>query len=166
MADPGWYPDPMGLWDERWWNGNTWDEAVRTGTHQDTEPLRAVEDLIRTPPDDGVIWQGTRGVDMIGHEEYVLTGVFLRMYSRLDRPPEAEWPLWTVARADPRFSAGQTMLGIGDVELTIHYAGYQGRTTQVLKNVPDPIRAAALICRQSRLARIAAGYPEPQLPRA
>ena len=161
MVDPGWYPDPMGLWDERWWDGQVWNDAVRTGRHQDVEPLRTAEELIRTAPDDGVLWHGTRGVGMLGNEEYILTGVFLRQYSRLDRPPELEWPLWTIARADPRFSGGQTVLGVGDVELTVNYAGYQGRSTYVLKNVPDPIRAAALICRQSRLARMVAGYPEP-----
>jgi hypothetical protein len=29
MANPGWYPDPNGTPQERWWNGGVWTDATR-----------------------------------------------------------------------------------------------------------------------------------------
>jgi hypothetical protein len=154
----------MGLWDVRWWDGHGWHEAVRTGSHQDVEPLADIAELIANAPGDGVVWQGKRGVDAVGSEHYILTGKALRLYTNLANPPRSEWELWTIAKADARVNAGQSLAHIGDVVLTINYAGFAGRTTEVLKNVPEPARVAAMISRLARLARRVAGYPEPEIP--
>jgi hypothetical protein len=165
VTDPGWYPDPLRLWDVRWWDGNAWNEAVRTGTWQDVEPLVTLDQLVAAAPGDGLVWHGKRSADLINTEQYVVTGNSVRMYTDMSRPPKAEFALWTIARAEPRVNAGQGLLGVGDVVLTISYKGFAGRTTEVLKNVPEPARAAAIITRMSRLARLVAGYPEPEVPR-
>ena len=160
----GWYPDPVGLWDFRWWDGVQWHEAVRTGVHQDTDPVVPIGELVAAAPADGVVWQSKRSAEVVHTEHYVLTGRSLRMYKNLSRPPTQEWELWTIGRAEPRITGGQSLLGVGDVVLTIAYEGFAGRSTEVLKRVQEPARSAAWILRYCRLARRAAGSPEPRLP--
>lgn len=162
--DPGWYPDPLGLWDLRWWDGRAWNETVRTGTHQDVEPIAPIEQLAADVPAAGVVWQSAKAVDPIHGEQYLMTGESLRVYTNLSKPPKLEWQLWTIARAEPRVTGGQSLMGVGDVVLTISFEGFAGRSTEVLQRVPEPARAAALICRYSRLARRVAGIPEPSVP--
>jgi hypothetical protein len=161
----GWYPDPLGLWDVRWWDGVAWSDSVRTGPHQDVDPVAFIEDLVAATPADGVIWQSHRTNDMVNTEQFVLTGRALRVYKDLARPPTQEWELWTIGRVEPRITAGQSLIGVGDVVLTIAYAGFAGRSTGVLRRVPEPAHSAAWILRYCRLARRAAGYPEPVLPK-
>jgi hypothetical protein len=36
---PGWYADPAGRFEHRWWDGTTWTEAVATRGQQWTDPL-------------------------------------------------------------------------------------------------------------------------------
>ena len=160
----GWYPDPLGLWDVRWWDGVEWRDAVRTGSHQDTDPVAPIADLVAVTPAAGVVWQSRRVADAVNAEHYVLTGRTLSVYNNLSRPPTKEWQLWTIGRAEPRVTGGQHLMGVGDVVLTIAYEGFAGRSTGVLKRVHEPERSAAWILRYCRLARRAAGYPEPVLP--
>lgn len=159
----GWYPDPMGLWDARWWDGVAWHDAVTIGRHQDEEPMRGLDALVATGPGDGLVWQGHRSGDPSHTALYVLTGRALRVYKKTDRPPVDEWLLWKVQAAEPRIKAGQSVRGVGDVTLTIAYAGFAGRSTEVLRGVSEPDRVAALITRYARLARLilAQGAPPP-----
>jgi hypothetical protein len=155
----GWYPDPLGLWDVRWWDGVAWNEAVRTSSFQDVDPLVPITDLVAATPSEGIVLQGTtdRG-------DYVLTGRVLRVYKDFSRPPTEEWELWTIGRVEPRITGAQSLGHVGDVVLTIAYEGFAGRSTGVLKRVPEPERTAAWILRYCRLARRAVGAPEPNLP--
>jgi hypothetical protein len=36
---PGWFPDPSGRFDHRWWDGTRWTESVSRGGTQTTDPL-------------------------------------------------------------------------------------------------------------------------------
>jgi hypothetical protein len=36
---PGWFPDPSGRFDHRWWDGTRWTETVSRGGTQTTDPL-------------------------------------------------------------------------------------------------------------------------------
>ncbi len=38
---PGWYPDPMGRHEYRWYDGNAWTDHVSSGGVQSTDPLQA-----------------------------------------------------------------------------------------------------------------------------
>lgn len=38
---PGWYADPAGRWQWRWWDGAAWSPAVRTGERAGQDPLPA-----------------------------------------------------------------------------------------------------------------------------
>lgn len=46
---PGWYPDPSGRWQVRWWNGSAWADQVASGGRQGTDPApggEATADLV------------------------------------------------------------------------------------------------------------------------
>lgn len=48
---PGWYPDPCGHWEERWWSGSTWTSWVRSHELLAVDPLAyrpalAADDLV------------------------------------------------------------------------------------------------------------------------
>jgi hypothetical protein len=109
----GWYPDPLGLWDVRWWDGAEWRDAVRSGSHQDTDPVAPIADLVAVTPAAGVVWQSRRVADAVNTERYVLTGRTLSVYNDLSRPPTKEWQLWTIGRAEPRVTGGPSLMGVG-----------------------------------------------------
>ncbi len=157
MVDPGWYPDPLGLWDGRWWDGGAWNDAVRTGRHQDSEPIVDLSELLAVQPVGGLVWQGERG-DPTHPGHYILTDSAMSFYRSVSDPPVETFPLWSIALAEARIKGGQGLRGVGDVALTIAYPGYSGKATFVLRSVPDPERIAALICRHARLARMRANH--------
>ena len=161
MADAGWHPDPMGLWDLRWWDGAGWTEAVKTGEHQDVEPLLPPAERRTMFAGDGVIWTSERKGDPLRNQTFVLTGNTVRVYKRMDRPPVEEWQVWKIATAEPRIKAGQSLRGVGDIVMHIAYPGYTGRAHEVLRDVPDPAKPAALIFRAARLARLLQQAPPP-----
>ena len=35
----GWYPDPLGRFQQRYWDGDEWTARVRTGDVQQTDPM-------------------------------------------------------------------------------------------------------------------------------
>jgi hypothetical protein len=35
---PGWYPDPAGRFDDRYWDGTDWTSAVKRGEHVESDP--------------------------------------------------------------------------------------------------------------------------------
>ena len=48
---PGWYPDPCGHWEQRWWSGSTWTSWVRSQEVLAVDPLAyrsalAADDLV------------------------------------------------------------------------------------------------------------------------
>jgi hypothetical protein len=61
----GWYPDPLGRHELRWWGGMSWMDAVRDGDVQDVDPVdppaapaRTVADELRDLAalrDDGIL---------------------------------------------------------------------------------------------------------------
>ena len=107
-------------------NGETPSEPARIRT-----PTRSprIVDLVAVTPAAGVVWQSRRVADAVNAEHYVLTGRTLSVYNDLSRPPTNEWQLWTIGRAEPRVTGGQTLMGVGDVVLTIAYEGFAGRST-------------------------------------
>ena len=56
---PGWYPDPLGRFQERYWDGDEWTARVRTGDVQQVDPLGVSVSIpfatpaSAFPPDDG-----------------------------------------------------------------------------------------------------------------
>jgi hypothetical protein len=155
--DPGWFPDPTGLWELRWWNGTEWTPAVATGNHQDTDPV--------PPPDAayGALPEGTPDTLWTGENKsgFNTTRYWLTPHELvIDGGPNAgRLPLWSIHRVDVR--APQP---VADVELTIAYEGYGGRTTYVLRQVPDAHRVKALIWKYTQLAKRRAVLTAPPPP--
>ncbi len=124
---PGWYPDPSGDWEQRWWSGTDWTDEVVTGGYRTSMALPdpAVPLL---PVTERVEWEGA-GHRVTTHRVWVAPG------RGSGRAPD-ELALWTVARAEAR---GLT------VALTIAYSGYAGRTTYPMSGVTDAPRVAAIV---------------------
>lgn len=163
MTTAGWYPDPMGLWDERWWDGVAWHDAVRTDAFAWTEPLTTLDALLATPLPGGALWTSERDANVVHKEHYVLLATELQILLA-NGTPERVVPLFGIAWARARVNAGQALRGVGDIELHIAYPGYTGRATEVLRSVPDCELGAALITRQARLNRHLQAHRPPPPP--
>jgi hypothetical protein len=116
---PGWYPDPVGDHELRWWDGEAWTETVRTGDHQGTAPLRKVE----VPTAEQVLW--SRGPEMITTHRVLL---------REGRYP-VELPWWMVRGVEARGN---------DVVLRIGYPGYTDKSERRIRGLPNAPEIAAL----------------------
>ena len=106
--------------------GRDWHEAVRTGAHQDVEPIRPIEELMAEQPTGGLVWQGERQGDPTHPGLYILTDVAMNVYGSPSKPPTESFPLWTISKAEARINAGQALRGVGDVALTIAYLRLRG----------------------------------------
>lgn len=143
---PGWYQDPSGDYEQRWWDGTAWTDRVVTGSFTTDDPVTEPGPL---PAEEVVLWQ--TGGD-------VLTTHRLIIASTLPKRPPEQFEVWMVAGTRARHS------GVGDVEITIAFAGYGGRATWVLRRVSDPPAVAALVRKQANRARRSfptAGAPAP-----
>ncbi len=127
----GWYPDPSGDWQVRYWDGSVWTQHVQTGPFQSVEPLEAPV----LPETETLLWQNG--------EDHLTThrAVFRDDYAGAEPVTVL---LWTVARVEVRPKTIDPAPGTGDVALVVAYRGYGGRTHWVLKNVSDPHRVGAL----------------------
>ena len=104
---PGWYPDPSGDWELRWWDGVLWSADVVTGSFRDQEPIGAVA----MPAVEQLVWEGD------GHRSPTHR-VWVREPGR-GRLPE-ELPLWAIALVEATASR---------VTMSVAYPGYGGRMT-------------------------------------
>lgn len=146
-AMPGWYPDPSGDWEQRWWSGTSWTDQVVTGGYQTTMALPDPSAPL-LPAAERIEWEGA------GHR--VTTHRVQVAPARGSGRSGDELPLWTVARAEAR---GLT------VALTVAYQGYTGRTTFPMPGVTDAPRVAAIIhLWANRNRRAATQVPPPYLP--
>jgi hypothetical protein len=143
LTTPGWYPDPGGCWDLRWWDGRAWADDVQTGLHQAKDPYPPIPLAVDR---SACIWLAVSRTASLGDERYLLTGDALHIY-RGDTPRGAI-PIWGIANLDVRVNTGQHARGVGDVVVTVAYSGYYGPSTFVLRSVDDPHAAKAAIRRQ------------------
>jgi len=134
---PGWYPDPSGDYEQRWFDGTLWTADVVTGAFRGSDPVPAHGAPL--PEQEFVVWQS--GADTLTTHRLVLGS------TAPARPPET-FELWMVQAVQARRSGP-----VGDVEITIGYAGYGGRATWVLRNAPEPAYVAALVHRQANRVR-------------
>ena len=119
QVQAGWYPDPVGDHDLRWWDGSAWTETVRTGLAQTTAPLARQG----VPAEENVVWQ--RGRETFTTHRAVL----------FEGRQQVDVPWWAVRGAVVRGA---------DVVLTIGYPGYSDRAERRIKGVPDAPEVAAL----------------------
>lgn len=126
---PGWYTDPVDDFELRWFDGARWTSEVATGPWTGRWDLPvATEPLV--PPHEVVVWSD--GTQTISSHRLVLREPL--------RAGPVMLPVWSVratrCRAPHRVR--------GDVELTIAYPGYTGRTTWLVRDVLDAPRVGAL----------------------
>ncbi len=142
--NPGWYADPGGCWEERWWDGSAWCAAVRTGAYQCEDPYPPIPPTVTAANEVLASWSS--GTVRLGTETYQLTWDSLLMYdgSRL----KEQLALWSINGIEVRRSASQHARGVGDVVLSIAYQGYFGPSTFALLGVPSPDEVKAAIRRQ------------------
>lgn len=140
LINPGWYPDPSGEADFRMWNGSTWLDDVMLGAYQFHSPLPSPQEVM-LPPNEATIWTSPTGVSALStHRIWI---------SETERTRDiTEFPLWAVQRAVAR-----TGINSNQVEITVGFMGYGGRTLWVLRNIPDAPVVAALMHRQAARAR-------------
>lgn len=153
MPAAGWYRDPTGVWDERWWHGAAWSDTVRIGDFLGSEPPLAIDALVAQESERAAL-AFTREGGGFHRERYVVDQSHVHFFKGNSSRATRSVPLFGVAWATPRVRAGQSLRGTGDVELHISYPGYAGPTTLVFRNVSECSRAAALLTRCARLARI------------
>lgn len=139
-AVPGWYPDPYGDWQLRWWDGLAWSEHVRTGLF-----------AAAAPPEPPVVPDTEQHVWGDGRHQLTTHRWFPRERQG-DTPVEI--PLWAVADVEVRLAAGD---GFGTVVAVVAYPGYTDRRHWIAPKVADVHRVAALVRlwanRNRRLAR-------------
>ncbi len=142
MALAGWYADPHGDHDQRYWDGQRWTEHVASFGLALVDPSEDVG----LPDQEQRLW---------GHGAHVLTTHRIWID---DGPPSRRGhpeplPLWTVQDVEPRKKLGQDLSATGDIALRVAYPGYVGPTHRVLKAVPQVGVTAAWIRRWARRNR-------------
>lgn len=121
MTQAGWYPDPSGDYEVRWFDGSSWSAAVANAGYQMEDPL--ADPVL--PPAEQVLW--TQGPNQLStHRVWVNDGV--------TRDNVEEIPLWAVAGVEVRSKTGT----VGDVAIVVAYPGYGGRAHWVMSKVDNP----------------------------
>jgi len=139
---PGWYPDPSGDYEQRWWDGTRWTDDVVTGPFRGSVPLPAPGEPL-LPGVETLVWQNEWGT-LTSHRLWVVE----------HRGQQAtEFALWMVRGAQVRSAVG----GLADIGVTIAYPGYGGRATWVLRAVADAPAVAAALLRQANRVRRSLG---------
>lgn len=130
---PGWYPDPSGDWELRWWDGILWSADVATGSFRGEEPIGSVA----MPAVEQLLWEGD------GHR--LTTDRVWVHEPGSGRPPE-ELPLWTIAHVEATTSR---------VTMSVAYPGYGGRVTYVIRSTAAPLLGALVHAWANRNRRAA-----------
>lgn len=147
---PGWYPDPTGLWEFRYWDGTVWTDQVVTGGYQSTDAHPPTDQPPARP--DTVLWS--------------MSGVFEREPVRVDlhwhlvafvptrRVHETRyWPLGFLRSLTFDSLAAD---GSGDLRFGVGGPGYVGPGVVLVRQVTAAAQARAIVLRQRALI---AGIP-------
>lgn len=150
MVGPGWYPDPSGLWELRWWDGTVWSDHVVTGPCQSIEP---VTPALSTPADPNQVGASAEGISEHEPVRLDLTWHTLN-FVPLRRSHETRfWPLSFVVQV---VALSPDAESVGTLRLTIRGHGYVGPSTVVLSKVARAHWVRALVLRQRA---IMTGWP-------
>lgn len=144
MVAPGWYPDPTGDYEVRWWDGQQWTARVSNAgaTFDDTMTAPTV------PPTEQLLWE---------HGPWRLTTHRLWFPDPSNRSRQTEIPLWSVVSATFDMDSGQDLRGTGRVAAEVAYPGYVGPRHYAARKVPDAPLVAALIRKWANRNRRALG---------
>lgn len=132
MPLPGWYPDPTGDYEVRYWDGAQWSDAVANQGVQFEEPV----DWSVLPEQESMVWV---------HDPHQLSTHRVWVDDGARRGVVREFPLWAVSEVRVTESVTHRSQGLGRVAVVIGYEGYVGRTHWVMSGVPQPHEVAALV---------------------
>ncbi|MBS1848817.1 MAG: DUF2510 domain-containing protein [Actinobacteria bacterium] len=143
MTPTGWYPDPSGLWESRWWDGTSWTDTVATGGFQSSEPVTSSPAV---PTDESVPLAEVGGTYEREPAALRLTWSFLA-FIPTRRAHETRWlPLPFV---HPIIVEGVSAPGgPGRLRVSVRGPGYVGPGVYVVNGVVDASRFRALVLRQ------------------
>lgn len=132
MQQPGWYPDPSGDFETRWWDGSRWTDSVANSGVQFTDALEPPT----LPPSEVMLWQ--QGPLLLTTHRAVVP-------DPLNRRRTIELQLWMVIGVQVTRDAGQHLRGTGRIAIEVAYPGYGGPRHYVLKGIPDADVVAAMV---------------------
>jgi hypothetical protein len=128
---PGWYPDPTGDYEHRYWEGAGWTDRVSSYGEEFVDPPGEPE----LPAHERALWAHD-GNALSTHRAWIEDG-FVRGRVK-------ELALWMIEGVEVTINSGQRLKGTGRVALKVAYPGYTGRTHWVMTGVPGPREVAAL----------------------
>ena len=129
---PGWHADPTGDWMVRYWDGAGWTDHVANGVFQTLDPVS-----MESPPEvEANLWAMGRNF-LTTHRIWIDDD-----YS--NNGPASEFKLWMLEPSEVTAAGGRDRLA-ADINVTIRYPGYVGRSRWVLRAVPNPHEVAAQI---------------------
>lgn len=132
MTAPGWYPDPVGDYEVRWWDGHAWSASVGNGGAVFEDPPSEPT----LPPQETVMWEAD-GRRLTTHRLWI--------NDPLNHKRVVELYLWGVAGVEVTRNAGQHQRGTGRIAVEVAYPGYGGPRHYVMKDVYDADLVAAMI---------------------
>ena len=143
VSTHGWYPDPSGYWEYRWWDGSSWSADVATGLYQHAEPLPTIAP---TPGDPRAAIFDVSGTYEREPARFVLSWYHVTFVPTRRVHETRHLPLGMVAAA--KVANASSADAAGTVRLEIRGAGYVGPGVIELKGVPGAHWVRALILRQ------------------
>ena len=132
MSVAGWYPDPVGDYEVRWWDGVAWTPSVANRGVAFEDPDLTVD----LPAGEQVLWEGDRA-KLTTHRVWLPDPLYSSTISEL--------PLWCVADAIVTRESGAKVEGTGRVAVEVAYQGYTGPRTWTIQRVREPHVLAAVI---------------------
>ncbi len=129
---PGWYADPTGDWEQRFWDGRVWTEHVHTGPFGSQAPVQPPT----LPPVEQQVW--TDGRHTLTTHRWLI-----REQSATAEPVQIL--LWTVVDVHVRGGWGAAASARGTIVVAVDFAGYTDRRHWTAPQVQDVHRVAAYV---------------------
>jgi hypothetical protein len=139
MSVPGWYADPAGDYEWRWWNGAEWSQSVATGKYTTTSPLGSP-----LPEAESTVWEH-------GRHRFTTHAVHLGKVN-------VTLPWWSITKVYVQVSAAQSVIATGDLVLVVGYPGYVGPSEYRIRGVSDLHQVHAMAYRWASRRRREVGY--------
>lgn len=146
MTAAGWFADPSGLWELRWFDGATWSDHVATGSHQATEPYPP---HLQPPPEEATVLWSTAGKSEGEPVRLDLTWHTLDFLPLRRLHESRRLPLSIVRGVVTERVAGD---GSGNLRVSVGGPGYVGPGVLLVRDAPGVGATRAVILRQRAIA--------------
>jgi hypothetical protein len=142
-APPGWYENPSGEGNLRYWDGSTWTDHYhdKQATGSSVEPMAATPTSLAKAGDQGEwdpdeVWAATgKPLTGIGAGRYKLTRFYLFFEKGMLRTNAQQVPVAALLDIDVRQSMSQKARGVGDI--VVHIQRSTGVEIVTLEDIPN-----------------------------